>query len=135
MSQENAQIVVGVFENTNARDFEAVMDAYADDVVLRFHGGSAGVGGDGAVGKKAVGEWFGDWFRTFDSDYRFEMEETRNWGDRVLVVVTHNTRGRASGVPVTLRGAWIFRLLGGKIVRFDAYADRAEALQAAGLRE
>ena len=82
-----------------------------------------------------VGEWLGDWFRTFDSDYRFEMEETRNWGDRVLVVVTHNTRGRASGVPVTLRGAWIFRLLGGKIVRFDAYADRAEALQAAGLSE
>ncbi len=135
MSLENVEIVVGVFENTNARNFAAVMDAYADDVVLGIHGEAGGVGGEGAVGKDAVGEWFGDWFRTFDSDYRFEIEETRDWGNQVLVVATHNTRGRASGVPVTLRMAWVYTVRDGKVVRCDAYADRAEALEAAGLSE
>jgi ketosteroid isomerase-like protein len=38
MSQENVEIVVGQLENTNVRDFKAVMDGYADDVILRLHG-------------------------------------------------------------------------------------------------
>lgn len=135
MSEENVQVVVGLFENTNARDFEAVMDAYADDVVLAVHGAAQGIGGAGAAGRKAVGEWFGDWFSTFDRDYRFEIEETRDWGDRVFLVATHHSRGRASGVPVTQRAAWIYTLRDGKIVRCDAYADREGALEAAGLTE
>jgi ketosteroid isomerase-like protein len=135
MSQENVEVVVGLFENTNARDFPAAMDAYAEDVVLALHGELRFVGGEGAVGKEAVGEWFGDWFRTFDRDYRFEIEETRDWGDQVLVVATHHGRGRASGAPMTRRAAWIYTVRSGKIVRCDAYSEPEEALEAAGLSE
>jgi ketosteroid isomerase-like protein len=71
---------LGAAELSEYPHFAAVMDAYADDVVLDIHGEARGVGGEGAVGKNAVGEWFGDWFRTFDSDYRFEIDETRDWG-------------------------------------------------------
>ena len=135
MSRENVEIVVGVFENTNARSFTAVMDAYADDIVLVIHGEAGRVGGEGAVGKDAVGQWFGDWFRTFDPDYRFEIEEARDCGDQVLIVATHNARGKASGVPVTMRAAWVHTLRDGKVIRCDAYTDRGEALKAAGLSE
>jgi ketosteroid isomerase-like protein len=136
MSQENVEIVVGIFEAVNARDFEAVMDAYADDITLALHGESRALAGSGgAVGKKAVGEWFGDWFSTFDSDYRFEIGEAQDWGDRVFLVATHHARGRASGAPVSYRAAWVYTLRDGKIVACDAYPDEAAALEAAGAAE
>jgi hypothetical protein len=48
MSQENVEIVVGQFEAVNARDFKAMMDAYADDVTLVLHADLRGGGGAGA---------------------------------------------------------------------------------------
>jgi ketosteroid isomerase-like protein len=135
MSQENVEIVVGTFENVNKRHFKAVMDAYDDDMVLVIHGESRAVGGPGVVGKEAVGEWFGDWFRTFERDYRFEIEEARDLGDQVLIVATHHGRGRTSGAPIHQRAGWIHTVQGGKIVRCDAYPDREAALEAAGLSE
>ncbi len=134
MSQENVDVVIGVFENTSARHFSAVMDAYADDVVLALQGDLAIDAEGDVVGKKAVGDWFGNWFRTFDSDYRFEIDETRDLGERVFIVATHHGRGRASGVPVTQQMAWIYTLRDGKVVRCDAFSDRALALEAAGFR-
>lgn len=135
MSKQNVDIVVRLFEDTNARDFAAVMDAYADDVVLVLQGDVAPDGEGVVVGKKAVGDWFGDWFRAFDADYYFQIDETRDWGDQVLMVATHHGRGRASGAPVAQRAAWIYTLRDRKVVRCDAYRDRAQALEAAGLRE
>jgi ketosteroid isomerase-like protein len=135
MSQENVEIVLGAFENTNARDFKAVMDAFTDDVVLALHGKLRGLGGEDAVGKKAVGEWFGEWFKTFGSDYRFEIEESRDCGDRVFIVAKHLGRGRASGVPVTQRTAYVYGLHEGKVSRVEIWGDRDEALEAAGLSE
>jgi ketosteroid isomerase-like protein len=135
MSEENVEIVVSQFEGVNARDFAAVMDRYADDVVLALHGDLAGLFGEGAVGKEAVGEWFGDWFRTFDDDYRFEIEEARAFGDRVFIVATHHGRGRVSGVPVTQRMAYVYTVRKGKVSRVEVWNDREAALEAAGLRE
>jgi len=135
MSEENVRLIADQFEAINARNFAAVVDAYADDVVLSLHGEIPMALGESAVGKKAVVEWFGDWFRTFDSNYRFEIEEPHDLGDRVFVAGTHHSAGRVSGVPVTLRGAWIFTLRDGKVVRCDAYTSRAEAVEAAGLSE
>jgi ketosteroid isomerase-like protein len=136
MSKENVEVVVGQFEGVNAGDFAAVMDAYADDVVVAVHGELRGLqlGGVGAVGKKAVGEWFGDWFSRF-SDYHFDIEESRDWGDRVFIVATHHGRGRTSEVPVTQRTAYVYTVRGGKVCRVDLWRDRAEALKAAGLSE
>jgi ketosteroid isomerase-like protein len=135
MSRENVEVVVGLFESVNTRDFKRVMDTYADDVVLELHGTLIGLGDEGAVGKEAVGEWFGEWFRTFDRDYRFEIEETRDWGDRVFLVATHHGHGRASGTPVTQSTAYVYEVRDGKVVRCDVWATAAEALEAAGPRK
>lgn len=134
MSQDNVDVIVRLFESANKRDFKTVMDIYADDIELCFQGGTRGVLQQGsiAVGKQAVGEWFGDWFRTFDRDYRFEIHELRDWGDRVYITATHHSRGRESGVPTADTTAWIYTLRDGKVVRCEAYADPAEALAAQG---
>jgi ketosteroid isomerase-like protein len=131
MSRENVEVVVGTFENTNTRDFEAVMDAFADDVVLALHRdlhGDLPVGAEGAAGKAAVGEWFGEWFRTFERDYRFEVHEARDWGDRVFIDATHHGKGRISGAPVTRRAGWVYRVRDGRIARIDAYPTPESAL-------
>ena len=136
MSQENVEVVVGQFEGVNARDFAAVMDAYAEEVTLVIHGDIVNVTGRAAMtGKEAVGEWFGDWFRQFAPDYRFEIEEVRDFGDRVFVVATHHGRGRSSGVPVELSSAWVYTVRGGKVRRLEAWGDREAALEAAGVEE
>jgi ketosteroid isomerase-like protein len=130
MSQRSVEIVVGTFEAVNVRDFKAVMAAYADDIVLALHGDLRGLGPEGAVGKEAAGEWFGDWFRTFDRDYRFEVDEAHDWGDRVFIVATHHGRGRASGAPMARRNGWIYTVREEKIVRCDIYTDPESALAA-----
>ena len=56
-------------------------------------------------------------------------------GDRVVVTARHRGRGRESGVSVDARFYEIYSLRDGKIVRVDEFAERIEALEAAGLRE
>ena len=105
------------------------------DAQRSFAGGQLS---DRATGKAAVGEWFGDWFRQFGLDYRFDIEETHDTGDRVLVLVTHHGRGRHSGATVEQRSAHDYTLREGKVSRIDIWVDqdaREAALEAVGLRE
>ena len=135
MSVDNVEVVAKQFADTNARDFAAVMAAYAEDVVLVMHGEKVGMLGRAATGKAAVGEWFGDWFRQFGRDYRFDVEETRGVGDRVLLVANHHGRGRDSGVPVEARWAYVYTLREGKVSRVELWGDRdarEAALEAIG---
>src|SRR4029078_895128 len=76
-----------------------------------------------------------EWFATFERDYRFEVHEARDFGERVLIVATHHGRGRASGAPSTLTAAWIYTVRDGKIVRCDMFGEPSEALKAVGLEE
>jgi ketosteroid isomerase-like protein len=139
MSQENVDLVLGQFEAVNARDFDAVLDAWAEDVTLLTHGdlaGLVGVTGHNAVaGKEAVSDWYGDWFRQFARDYRFEIDQVHDLGDRVLIVATHHARGRTSGVPVTIRSGYLYTVREGKVSRMELWDDGNDALEAAGLRE
>jgi ketosteroid isomerase-like protein len=133
MSQENVEIVVGYFEAT---DLASAINALADDVTLAFHGGARHLAGAEIVsGKDAAVAWLADWFSRFGRDYRMEVEEARDWGDRVLVVTHHRATGRASGVPISERTAQVMTLAGGKIVREDFFDSREEAVEAAGLSE
>ena len=135
MSQENVDVVVKQFEDTNARDFLAAMSAYSDDVTLIPHGKLAAL--ERVMGKAAVGEWLGDWFRQFGPDYRFDIEQALDAGDRVFIVATHHGQGRRSGVTVENRIAYVYTVHHGLISRMEIWddEDRSAALEAAGLRE
>jgi ketosteroid isomerase-like protein len=62
-------------------------------------------------------------------------EEFIDAGDRVLVTAHHRGRGRGSGIEVDRRFYLVYSLRNGKVARADEYADRTEALEAAGLSE
>lgn len=132
MAQKNVDVVRSQFEATNRRDGRLAMSYYAEDVVLVIHPDAFLEGGT-FEGRDAVGQWFGDWFRSFEPGYHFDLEELRDLGDVVFLDASHFGRGRASGVEVRGRTAYLYTVRDGKIVRAELFAGRDEALAAAGM--
>ncbi len=132
MSQRDIEIVRAQYEATNERDFPRAMSYYAEDVDLVVHPDASLERGTFS-GREAVGEWFGNWFRSFEPDFRFDVTEARDLGGVVLLVASHRARGRTSGAEVKGEVAYLYTVRDGKIVRAEFYPDRATALKAAGL--
>lgn len=135
MSREDVEIVLDQFAATNERDFDRAMALYTDDVELVVPPGSSFPEVGTFRGREAVGRWFGGWFQSFESDYHFEIEEARDLGHAVLIVASHHGQGRASGIEVRRRTAYIYTLRDGRICRVEFDIDRNEALEAAELSE
>ena len=74
------------------------------------------------------------WTSAWD-ELKVTMEEIIDAGDQVVVVAYHQGRGRGSGLEVGNRFYELYTLRDGMVVRVDEFTDRAEALEAAGLRE
>ena len=136
MSQAEVEVVRDQFEAVNERDFAKAMDLYAEDVTLTV-GANVGLMNPGVYeGKEAVGEWFGDWFRAFAADYRFEIEEARSLeGGAVFIRARHGGSGRLSGAEVHTENFYLYRLTGGKVSRVGFFASPEAALGAASLPE
>ena len=75
-----------------------------------------------------IEHWKGAW-----EELEVTTEEFIEAGDRVLVTAHHRGRGRGSGIEVDTRLYLVYSLRNGKVVRSDEYANRADALKAAGL--
>jgi ketosteroid isomerase-like protein len=134
VSQDPIDVIKQQYEATNSRDFSRAMDYYADDVVLVVEEGFLNTGT--FEGKDAVGEWFGDWFRAFGSDYRFEMQEFRDLGGGVVYLfATYGGTGRASGVEVRDERAYLYHVDDGLITRVQLFLTRDRALEASVLPE
>jgi ketosteroid isomerase-like protein len=67
--------------------------------------------------------------------FELEIEDLLESGDLVVVFVRSIGTGRASGIEVDLRSAWLVTVFDHKITRLRLYREREEALEAAGLRE
>ena len=133
MSEENLEIIRDQYAAVNERDWGRAMGHYAEDVELQV---PPGIRGGTFRGREAVGEWFGEWFRTFDRDAHFDIREITEIGDDgVLVVANHRASGRGSGVGVEGIFIWSYRISEGKVTRVQGFESREEALEAAGLRE
>lgn len=114
---------------TNERDFPRAMSHYAEDVELII---PSGIRAGTFRGREAVGEWFGDWFATFDRGARFDIEELTELPDElVLLVAKHRARGRTSGAEIEGEVIWLYRVRGGKVTWLKSYDSRPEALGAA----
>jgi uncharacterized protein len=134
MSEADVEVIRDHFAATNERDFQRAMSYYADDVVLVIEEGFLNTGR--FEGKQAVGEWFGDWFRAFGTDYRFEIEETRSLREGlVFMFASYGGSGRTSGAEVHDERAYLYRVEGGRITRVQLFPTRAAALEAASLPE
>jgi ketosteroid isomerase-like protein/GNAT superfamily N-acetyltransferase len=130
LSQENVEVVRDHFAATNEGDFPRAMSHYAEDVVLVVDA-DAFLSAGTFTGRHAVGQWFADWFTSYERGYRFEIEEARDLGDVILLTATHHGRGRTSGAEVHGETGYLYRVRGGKIARVELYRSGAAALAAA----
>ena len=73
------------------------------------------------------------WREAWD-DYRFDVEDYLDAGDRVVVLYHETGTGKGSGIPLDRRGALVHTCGGGRIVHTVAFLDRDDALRSAGLR-
>ena len=86
-------------------------------------------------GRDAVREFFTrDLFEGFNQ-FRAEPLAYEDLGDAVLVTVRYVGRGESTGLEIDQTFASLYRLRDGKTVSMRDYSTRAEALEAAGLRE
>jgi ketosteroid isomerase-like protein len=132
MSQENVAVVERAWEAFSRGDLDAFFADVADDVEFEEDPTfpEAGV----FRGREQVTAYI----RAFQEqmrDHRFEVEDVRDLGDRVLALVHETARGATSGIDVDQRAAFLYEFRAGLIVRVRAYLDRAEGLEAVGLEE
>jgi len=80
--------------------------------------------------REFLSQWLGSW-----DDYSVEIEGLRQAGERVVALTRHRGRGKGSRVPVELADAHVWTLRDGRVTPLRTYLDRAEALEAVGLRD
>jgi ketosteroid isomerase-like protein len=127
MSQENVEIARRAFEFEIYGRGEAA-GIFDPDVVLNP------VEEEPSYGLDAIRDNFEHWKGAWD-ELEVTAEEFIDLGDRVLICAHHQGRGRGSGIEVDARFYEVYTLRDGEVVRVDEFAERADALEAAGLSE
>ena len=133
MSQENVELVRGGYEAFAEGDTDTVLSLLDPDITLEerertldtpsiYHGAQGLVDMIAAVNEGI-------------EDVEYSPERFFDAGDLVLVEVRRKGRGSLSGAPVERWQFHIWDIVEGRAIRFRTYADRREALEAAGLRE
>src|SRR4026209_599195 len=128
MSEGDLEVLRDQYDAVNERDWGRAMSHYADDVRLTVHPEflNSGI----YEGSQAVGEWFGDWFRSFDRDFKFEISELTELDDgRILLRARTSGRGRASGAPLEGEVIWSYRMRDGKVAEITGHDSREQAVQ------
>jgi ketosteroid isomerase-like protein len=127
-----SDVVREQFELANRRDYVAADALFTDDVQLAVPQAMF-LNGGVFSGRRAVGRWFRDWFTTFSDTQHFDVRETEEAGDAVVVVAQHSARGGSSGVDVEVDLFYVYRVRDGRICAIEFHADREQARAAAGL--
>jgi ketosteroid isomerase-like protein len=133
MSKENVERLRDAYEAWNRGAPDLLLDNLHPEV--EFHQ-AAGFPGMGVYrGPEAVASALDDLTAAF-ADFKAEPEKIIDLEDgRLLAFVRLSGFGRGSGAPFEVTGAHLFTPApDGRLLRFEAYFDRAEALEAAGLR-
>ena len=132
MSEENVETVRRAWDAWLGDDLDALFACFDADTVYDL---------------KHFREWPDHTYRGIDGVRHFLTEWLSLWtdseagvdqilaapDDRVVVLTRQRGKGRESGLPMSMEWAQLISVRNGKITRVDAYDDRQEALEAAGL--
>jgi len=76
----------------------------------------------------------GEWFSSFE-DWAFDVEEVFDAGDRVVAIARQHAKPTHGDPEMEVRVALVWTFRDDVVARMEMYAERDEALEAAGLRE
>src|SRR5262245_4095054 len=131
MSQQKVAIVRQLYSAMNARELEAVAELTDPDVEWTP---DRRVGQGQIRGREDNIRFFMDQAEVFE-EFRVEPERFWDLDDKVLVFLRTTGRGAASGAGFDIRIGNLWTLRDGLVVGGEGYANRDEALKAAGLAE
>jgi ketosteroid isomerase-like protein len=128
MSEENVEIVKGLFGFLESNDLEAMFRLF--DAKIEWSPTEGTYRGVEGVANSFI-EWMEPWV-----EHKIEPEEFIDSGeDQVLATIHLTARGEHSGMEIDQRFFQLYTLEAGKIKRMVEYHDRALALKAAGLSD
>jgi ketosteroid isomerase-like protein len=134
MSQENVELVRRYYEAFGQGGLDRCEEFWSDD--LEHRPDTGGIDDTGPIrGKQAMRRHIGDWIDTFDEFWWEALELIDAGEDTVVAVERFGGRAKLSGVETNQTSGVVLTLRDGKIARCREYATRAEALEAAGVRE
>jgi len=133
MSQENVEIVkeiFALFDRGDAEGGRALLSPAVEWDTTRFpFPDLSGV----YRGPDSVRDWWLRWLEPWES-YVVKPEEFIEAGDEVVVPTRGHARGR-DGIEVEVHFTGIYTIRGQRVARYRHFQTKAEALEAAGLRE
>ncbi len=131
MSQENIEIVRRAYAVLAEQGVEAVL-AFADPEFEGTTPASLATEPDTYTGHEGVRRWFGSFGDAMEGVY-LEGQEFTAAGDKVLVDTMLHARGRTTGIEAVQRAFVVWTLRDGLVTRADTFAERGQALEAAGI--
>jgi ketosteroid isomerase-like protein len=135
MSEENVEVVLRFVDQARATR-DPVWDIFDEDVEWELDPSSLALPDvpPGSHGPDAVRHFFRRLIGGFER-WDYEVEESIDAGDAVVLRIHHWGRGKGSGAPVEARFWQVWTMRGGKAVRVTHHIDKADALEAAGRSE
>jgi ketosteroid isomerase-like protein len=130
MSQERIEAIRAGFEAFNRRDADAM--ASLTDPEIQFE--PSLIGAPTYRGHEGIRRMLHDVDVAWE-ELHSELDDISFHGDVVVMTYRASGRGRTSGARIEGRFTWIIDFRGDKILRVREFKERAEALEAAGLRE
>jgi uncharacterized protein len=130
MSQENVEVVRSLYDGWLRGEIGT--DKF--DPEISMVESATLPGAVSAYGVEAVARYMRSFAKHWEQ-ISFEPQEYIDAGEQVVVVARLIGRGKKSGVEVTRTWAYVWTLRGQKALSMVGYADRDEALKAAGLAE
>jgi ketosteroid isomerase-like protein len=129
VSQENVEIVrrsIEAFQHDEEAWLSTADPAFEWHPIEEGHIPSRGH--EAAIGVRR--RWLESW-----EGFQIDVEEMKDGASSVVACLHLTGQGKASGVEVDLRVYMHYKLRDGKVVYVYEYAERGEALEAAGLSE
>jgi uncharacterized protein len=119
-----------IYESFSEGDFRSATRVYDSDVEWVETRDVPGAGRFKGMDELRAG--FSDWLSIWQ-DYRLELIELIDGGDRAVAAVRGHGRGKLSGAYVEDHFFQVWTFAGGKIVKVENHRDRQTALRAAGI--
>jgi ketosteroid isomerase-like protein len=133
MSHVNVEIMRSAYAALAEQGVEAIL-AFADPEFEATTPASLASEPDTYRGHEGVRRYFGSFGDAMEGVY-LEGREFTSAGDKVLVDTKLHARGRTTGIETEQRAFLVWTLRDGLVVGLETFAERGQALEAAGLQE
>ena len=130
MSQENVDLVRGMYESFAAGDVPAVLESFDPEIVWNEAENFPYADGNPYVGPEAVVEGV---FARLGSEWEYwnlEIAEILDAGNRAVAMGRYRAKNKQTGKVLNAQFAHVWTIVDGKAKQFQQYADTAQTLAA-----